>query len=71
MADFHLHGGQLFGQVWVTCGVYFIALCHDMMAVAGLRWLWWCGRSAADFGFDFLRTQTVCCRYDVALTRFY
>ena len=63
-----------YGQTRGTC---FVARRREVVTVAGLLWISWCGLGGADFScvcvcvcvfhFFFLRTHKVCCKYEDAL----
>ena len=61
------------GEYGLTRGTCFVARRLDVVAVAGLLWISWCGLGGAgirEFFFRFfsfeLRTLTAACKYEAA-----
>ena len=62
------------GEYGLTRGTCCVARNHELVVVAGLLWISWCVSGGADFfsvfcffDFFFLRTHTVCCKYEATL----
>ena len=61
------------GECGLTRGTCFVARRLELVAVAGLLWRSWCVLGGTDFfvsffpDFFFLRTCTVCSKYEAAL----
>ena len=59
------------GEYGLTRGTCLVARRLEVVAVAGLLWIWWCVLGGSDFfGFFFvfsLQTHTTCCKYETAL----
>ena len=61
------------GEYGLTGGARLVALCVDVVVVAGLMWVSWCVFGGAGFfplffRFCFsLRTHTACRKYEAAL----
>ena len=56
----------------LTRGTCIVARRLEVIAVAGLQWIWWCVQGVAGFlviffRCFFLRTHTACCKYEAAL----
>ena len=60
------------GEHALTREARFVAVCLEVVAVAGLMWVSWCVFGEAGF-FSFflfvffLRTHTACCKYEAIL----
>ena len=61
------------GEYRLTRGTCFAERRLEVVPVAGLLWISWCVLGAAEFFVFsfvfvfFLRTHTVCCKYEAAL----
>ena len=60
------------GEYGLTRGTDFVAVCLEVIAVAGLMSISWCVFGGAGFfrafffDFFFLQTHTACCKYEAA-----
>ena len=65
-------GSMEAGEYGQTRGTRFVGRRLEVVAVAGLLWISWCVSGGAEFvcffsPIYFLRTHTVCCKYEAAL----